>query len=337
MTTYSLTRAIRLPVNSFVFSTNSESQTRYMSCTISKIRLTIVEIGCVTADNASPMDVMARQMGKKLGAFLGEKHRVRCFSHSINLVAKSFLCLFNPQKKKKKKRKTADVAPEDATEPLSDQDNDDDVWGALREAADAIAAGDDVLLTEEEQAALNVFLLAVEQEEADNEDLVDDDNEDTEENVYNEDGLIECDADIEEDLQEATDLETEAKPIRRALIKVSICLLTGSVLISLLRFVPSLFRSLTRQHFSFPPGRLCSGDENSVYELYRATCTRDGILRMTCSTLLYSIATLSTNSPCQPPTNYASGNCPRMNGHCWKRCIVASRYVGFCSYELPSW
>ncbi|KAJ7688260.1 hypothetical protein B0H17DRAFT_850456, partial [Mycena rosella] len=53
------------------------------------------KIASITADNATNNDVMTAVFSARLPAFGGERHRTRCFDHIINLVAKSFLRLFD--------------------------------------------------------------------------------------------------------------------------------------------------------------------------------------------------------------------------------------------------
>lgn len=46
------------------------------------------KLGAVTADNASPNDVMIQELGKTVESFLGSAMHIRCFDHSLNLMAK---------------------------------------------------------------------------------------------------------------------------------------------------------------------------------------------------------------------------------------------------------
>ncbi|KIY60871.1 hypothetical protein CYLTODRAFT_323502, partial [Cylindrobasidium torrendii FP15055 ss-10] len=50
-----------------------------------------------TANNASNNDTMTAELGAdaSIPSFIGQDNRIRCFAHTINLVAKSFLCLFD--------------------------------------------------------------------------------------------------------------------------------------------------------------------------------------------------------------------------------------------------
>ncbi|KAI0697427.1 hypothetical protein C8T65DRAFT_582730, partial [Cerioporus squamosus] len=49
----------------------------------------------ITCDNASNNDTMIAEMGVLLPFFEGQYHRVRCFAHVVNLVAKSLLRQFD--------------------------------------------------------------------------------------------------------------------------------------------------------------------------------------------------------------------------------------------------
>ncbi|TFK79442.1 hypothetical protein K466DRAFT_450423, partial [Polyporus arcularius HHB13444] len=49
----------------------------------------------ITCDNASNNDTMVAEMGVLLPFFEGQFHRVRCFAHVVNLVAKSMLRQFD--------------------------------------------------------------------------------------------------------------------------------------------------------------------------------------------------------------------------------------------------
>ncbi|KAJ7437457.1 hypothetical protein B0H11DRAFT_1650415, partial [Mycena galericulata] len=52
-------------------------------------------ITSVTCDNASNNDTMIDTLATLLPNFGGKKDHTRCFTHIINLVAKSFLRLFD--------------------------------------------------------------------------------------------------------------------------------------------------------------------------------------------------------------------------------------------------
>ena len=54
----------------------------------------------ITCDNASNNDAMVEQLAFQLRNFEGEFHRVRCFAHIINLVAKSLLRQFDVREAK---------------------------------------------------------------------------------------------------------------------------------------------------------------------------------------------------------------------------------------------
>ncbi|KIY61150.1 hypothetical protein CYLTODRAFT_335442, partial [Cylindrobasidium torrendii FP15055 ss-10] len=89
-----------------------------------------------TADNASNNDTMTAAMGadESIPSFHREEDHVRCFAHTINLVAKSFLQLFEPALKKKSSVGVEDDSLED-----------------LRDALERITDGEDVNSTEDEQ------------------------------------------------------------------------------------------------------------------------------------------------------------------------------------------
>ncbi|THV05845.1 hypothetical protein K435DRAFT_591465, partial [Dendrothele bispora CBS 962.96] len=53
------------------------------------------QILCITGDNATNNDSMIQRLSRLLPNFPGEKHRIRCFAHSLNLIAKLFLRLFD--------------------------------------------------------------------------------------------------------------------------------------------------------------------------------------------------------------------------------------------------
>ncbi|RDX54668.1 hypothetical protein OH76DRAFT_1315606, partial [Lentinus brumalis] len=53
------------------------------------------QVMCVTCDNASNNDTMIEEIARLLPFFEGQYHRVRCFSHIVNLVAKSMLRQFD--------------------------------------------------------------------------------------------------------------------------------------------------------------------------------------------------------------------------------------------------
>jgi len=49
---------------------------------------TFLQLGAVTADNATPDDAMIAELSKTIDGFLGEAMHVRCFDHRLNLMAK---------------------------------------------------------------------------------------------------------------------------------------------------------------------------------------------------------------------------------------------------------
>ncbi|KAF8999055.1 hypothetical protein BDZ89DRAFT_898876, partial [Hymenopellis radicata] len=46
-------------------------------------------------DNASNNDTLTAELEKLIPSFRGDKQRTRCFAHTINLVARAFLRLFD--------------------------------------------------------------------------------------------------------------------------------------------------------------------------------------------------------------------------------------------------
>jgi hypothetical protein len=69
----------------------------------------------VTADNASPNDTMVANMAMDLPNFPGKEHFIRCFNHTVNLVGKSLLKLFDVPKQSED---SDDVALDAAEEAL---------------------------------------------------------------------------------------------------------------------------------------------------------------------------------------------------------------------------
>ncbi|KAF9028133.1 hypothetical protein BDZ89DRAFT_904045, partial [Hymenopellis radicata] len=49
----------------------------------------------ITCDNAANNDVMMDKLGEDMEDFDGPRARARCFTHVVNLVAKSLLKLFD--------------------------------------------------------------------------------------------------------------------------------------------------------------------------------------------------------------------------------------------------
>jgi hypothetical protein len=68
-------------------------------CTGRVLDLLFPQVLTIAADNASANDIMIDELSKSLPIFPGEEHRVHCFNHIINLVAKSLLKLFDIPKK----------------------------------------------------------------------------------------------------------------------------------------------------------------------------------------------------------------------------------------------
>jgi hypothetical protein len=51
-----------------------------------------MQLGAVTADNATANDVMIVELSKIIYGFLGRAMHVCCFDHSLNLMAKVSFC-----------------------------------------------------------------------------------------------------------------------------------------------------------------------------------------------------------------------------------------------------
>ncbi|PBK85576.1 hypothetical protein ARMGADRAFT_891383, partial [Armillaria gallica] len=54
---------------------------------------------CLTCNNMTNNDTMANDLANCIPSFPGQAHRVSCFAHIVNLVAKSLLRQFNTPKK----------------------------------------------------------------------------------------------------------------------------------------------------------------------------------------------------------------------------------------------
>lgn len=134
----------------------------------------------VTGDSASNNDTLVTELAMRIVSFMGEKRRVRCFAHTINLVAKAFLRLFDPPKRD-------DGESEDIT--LDDLER--------------LARGDEVEFDEAEKEMLRDVLL--QDQDDDDDDVSDSDKEDA--NFFTQ----------HVDLDKVT---AEAVPIRQALGKV---------------------------------------------------------------------------------------------------------------------
>ncbi|KAF9001212.1 hypothetical protein BDZ89DRAFT_894175, partial [Hymenopellis radicata] len=48
----------------------------------------------ITMDNAYNNDTLTTKLGELIATFDGDSQRTRCFAHTLNLVAKAFLRLF---------------------------------------------------------------------------------------------------------------------------------------------------------------------------------------------------------------------------------------------------
>ncbi|KAF8867747.1 hypothetical protein BD779DRAFT_1416233, partial [Infundibulicybe gibba] len=53
------------------------------------------QILSITCDNATPNDTMIDELAKLISAFPGAANRTRCFTHILNLTAKSVLRQFD--------------------------------------------------------------------------------------------------------------------------------------------------------------------------------------------------------------------------------------------------
>ena len=71
----------------------------YMVCK-GKQANTPLQVGTVTADNASNNDLLMDALQRMLPNFRGRRCRVRCYAHILNLTAKAILRQFEVQKKK---------------------------------------------------------------------------------------------------------------------------------------------------------------------------------------------------------------------------------------------
>jgi hypothetical protein len=100
----------------------------------------IIQLLAVTADNASSNDTMIDAMADDIEDFPGEANRVRCFNHVINLVAKSFIKLFDVPKAKRSRTENADKPPKASTR--SKKDEVDEAVAALQELAGKIEMED---------------------------------------------------------------------------------------------------------------------------------------------------------------------------------------------------
>ncbi len=67
---------------------------------IENIHIKFIQILGVTADNASNNDKMIERLAELIDNFPGTANQTRCFTHILNLVAKSVLCQFEALKAK---------------------------------------------------------------------------------------------------------------------------------------------------------------------------------------------------------------------------------------------
>ncbi len=66
---------------------------------LAHIRLRSPQILSITTNNTSANNVMISELAKVLTDFPGQVNQTRCFTHIINLVAKSLMKLFEVKKK----------------------------------------------------------------------------------------------------------------------------------------------------------------------------------------------------------------------------------------------
>ena len=102
--------------------------------TMEKIH-TFVQILSVTADNASNNDKMIERLAELIDHFPGAANQTRCFTHILNLVAKSVLHQFEAPKAKgrdaigdtmKELAAVADELEDDGNEMSADEEDGDD-------------------------------------------------------------------------------------------------------------------------------------------------------------------------------------------------------------------
>jgi hypothetical protein len=58
----------------------------------------VLQILSITGDNASNNDSMIKYLGNTLDDFPGATNQMQCFVHTVNLIAKSILKLFDTRK-----------------------------------------------------------------------------------------------------------------------------------------------------------------------------------------------------------------------------------------------
>ncbi|TFY67078.1 hypothetical protein EVJ58_g1873 [Rhodofomes roseus] len=85
----------------------------------------------VTADNATANDVMIDELDELIDDFRGQRARVRCFDHILNLVVKTLLKQFDTTRRRRNGNDdgldAAEAALQELTEGMADIEDDDDV------------------------------------------------------------------------------------------------------------------------------------------------------------------------------------------------------------------
>lgn len=155
----------------------------------------LVQVGTVTADNASNNDLLMDALRRMLPNFRGRHCRVRCYAHILNLTAKAILRQFEVQKKKNGN------APDN-----DDETNPFPFLGPLGGGLD-----DDDTADERDAELVNPNELP---------DLVDGDTDDNEANEKDEDEeIIDVFRNMGEEAREKW--ANNVKPVRTAIHKVS--------------------------------------------------------------------------------------------------------------------
>jgi len=116
------------------------------------------------------LEILLREYG-----FRGRARRVRCFAHTLNLVAKATIRQFEKKKGKKKRRSDDDDTPDDFDElpllvPVDDwneSDNDESMdLSDLEETADLANEEGPEEAANDEEEIVNVFETLTEEEQA---------------------------------------------------------------------------------------------------------------------------------------------------------------------------
>lgn len=167
------------------------------------------QILSVTCDNASNNDTMVDELERCLPAF-SSVNRTRCFTHILNLIAKSILKLFDVKKKKGKEKNSdkggdGDDSGDNDDEQDEEQEQDDELSDEERELLEL--AGD----IEEEE------LTIIRENHVDDDEVDDDDDED---------GWVDEVAELSAEEQAA--LGESIRPVSRVLVKVKTQILTLS-------------------------------------------------------------------------------------------------------------